>query len=451
MNKFEDDIRKKINDLEIDPPHHIWASIENRLDEKKQTKTAWWKYPATAAATVLFIISSALLWLPSIFNSGDQQLVLESSPVQDSSTALPLYENETEVSPENIPYIAQSGNNQPVVLDSDNKLYFTSEEITPGILSTSNNGIPEVLASRHVYEIALSSVPTASIVFPVASEDAFITYAETETVTSLLISMHQPASTTYSLTAYFAPQNAYRYKRGNAPSLENLESEILSFSTGLMINRRLNHKWEIQAGAAYNRIGQLVNNIASFSHPSQIPLYSNNGLQISKHPQSMSTSLGGIVFTDQTYYFADISSTRITTLKGSYDETVVNLLNRSGSNLIQHFEFLEIPVSARYRILNKPFEISARAGLSMHYLLAANVYLQGKPMNQPVGQSVGVNKLNMGALSGLVFSYPVTPTMKISIEPTASIFIRPMGQIRYLNNSTYPYTWSVMLGISQGF
>jgi hypothetical protein len=450
MNNFDDDIRKKLDDLEVAPPHYIWASIENRLDNKKKSGTVLWKYPAAAAAAVLLLVSSALLWLPSIFNFGAEQLVLDSSPVQDASQ---LFDNQEENSSDrNLQLTPDFISSQEIKnMQSHRETVAANSSESHRTITISAGNYPILITNRG---ITVSTLVPANPKHLIAakSPEKVEPDIQPDNNSTLVLAYHQPTSSSpYSLTAYFAPQQSYRFQTGYAPSLETLESQILSFSTGLMINKRLNNRWEIQSGLAYNLIGQLVHDIASFSHPSQIPLYSNNGMLISRHPQRMSTSMGGIVFTDQSLYFADISSSRITTLKGSYDETVVNLLNRSGSGLMQHFQLLEVPVSVRYKIINRPFEVSAKAGLSVHYLLSSKVYLQGNPMNNPIGHSVGVNKLNLGASGGLVFSYPVTHLMKINLEPTASMFVRPMGQIRNLNNSTYPYTWSVLLGISHGF
>jgi hypothetical protein len=257
------------------------------------------------------------------------------------------------------------------------------------------------------------------------------------------------APSNFTLAAYFAPQQTYRFQSNNVSNpMHSLESEILSFTSGMMIKYRLGKRLEIQSGLGFNRIGQSVNDIASFSHPSNMPLYSNDGATIGAHPQSMSTSMGGIIFNDQSLYFADIGSSRIITLKGSYNDSNVNLLNKSGTGLIQHFEYLELPLSLRYKLLDKQLDVSAKAGIAANYLLSSKVYLQGTQFSSPIGESVGISKFNFAAMGGLVFSYPLTSQMDINIEPTASMFIRPIGQVKNLSNETYPYAWSVLMGIS---
>jgi hypothetical protein len=445
MNKFDENIRKKLMDAEVEPPHHIWSSIENRLDNKKSSKIILWKYPAAAAAAILLIASSALLWLPSILNLNPDQLVHETSPAQDAASNDLIFENHEETAAENQPQAVAENRQQIIPADAGAKTTTPDSEVMSALARTHLVMLASRDASLPLHHRAMPSIAFAE---NAPETGNFEILAET---TGIVLAFQQPAAPSFTLTAYFAPQQAYRVQTGYTQSMQALESQLLSFSTGLLVSHRIHKRWDIQAGAAYNRIGQHIHDIASFSHPSLIPLYSNSGMLINRHPQSMNTSLGGVVFTDQSLYFADISSSRITTLKGSYDETVINLLNRMGSTLIQQFEYLEIPVSARYRIITRPLEISARAGLSAHYLLSGNVYLQDKPMNQPIGHSVGVNQLNFGALGGIAFSYPVTTHMRISIEPTASMFIRPMGQIQNLNKGTYPYSWSVLLGISQDF
>ena len=451
MNQFESNIRKKLSGFEAEPPQDMWAAIENRLDKKPSLWVLYRRRVMAAAAIFLIVLSGSLLMLTNI---GTEPVQLTREPVP-SVQPVPYSSWPTEASE---PYdqsqelikkaeIPVTGRQNTWILAQESKPESTtileSETATsvikapilatiPGLLTRINN-----ITDEHSY---LNLTWKPHIGQPESYQEASLTLA----------SLSQgDVPLPFSFSAYFAPQQTYRYHLGSLPNpVQGLESEILTFSSGILAAYQVNSRWQIETGIGYNRLGQQVNDIASFSHPSMMPLYTSNGTPINEHPQSMSTSMGGIVFTDQSYYFADVSSARIITLKGSYDESIVNLLNKTGMGLIQYFEYLEIPINARYKIFDKGLSIHATTGLALNYLLTGNVYLPGQTQNTPIGKSVGINTLNFSGSGGIAFSYPVADRVKVSLEPRASVFLNSMGPVRNLTRETYPYTFSVFMGLS---
>ncbi len=436
-------------DFEAEPPQDIWHTIESRLDEKDSRKAVFYWKNIAAAAAILLLLASGSFFLPEIFNPiSEPALVI--APAEPANDVVPTPNNTLQSSQQQQQIQQQSSaSNQPENL----KLQFATA--TPTVKETSQEeNLPTSLLS-YIIPPKVGSIihqqqhqqPATKQTYAIASIQN--TSSESSNLTHTLASNDMLTPSSFALAAYFAPQQTYRYHSAGGSSLQSLETQMMNFSAGMGLKYTLNSRWEIASGLGYNRIGQNIHNIASFSHPSQTALYSDDGMRIGAHPQSMSTSMGGIIFTDQSLYFADISSTRIITQKGSYDDGIVNLLNKSGTGLVQQFEYLELPLSARYKILEKAISIYAKAGITANYLLSGNVYLQGKQHDTSIGKSVGVSKFNFAAMAGLAFSYPITHQMSVSLEPTANMFLRPMGQVQNLTKETYPYTWSVQLGVSQ--
>jgi hypothetical protein len=450
MNRFEENIKRKMLNFEAEPPQDLWDSIEQKLDNKGAKKAVFVWRNVAAAAAVLLIIASGSLMLTNIINPGSEIITAQTNaPDLDANqqTTEPPAATTRSITPDDLQKSVVEENpdknniNRLPLLKS--KPDHNDFQPQPKFLTASLPTMIEPLSGS--LQQSISPEITLFQSTPLLGQNDFNHHIDQDFV----IEDKNPASSPITLAAYFAPQQTYRYQRVNVPNpMQSLESEILSFTSGVMIKYRFNKRWEIQSGVGYNRIGQNVHDIASFGHPSNMPLYSNDGKKIGSHPQSMSTSMGGIIFNDQSLYFADISSSRIITTKGSYDDSNVNLLNKSGTGLIQHFEYLELPLSVRYKLLDKQLDISAKAGLAVNYLLSGKVYLQGKQFNSPVGKSVGASSFNFSAIGGLVFSYPLTSQLGINIEPTASMFVRPIGQVKSLNRETYPYSWSVLMGIS---
>ena len=447
MERFEKNIQEKLQDFQVHPPEEIWGVIENRLVHKQGKKFIWLRI---AAAILLLIVSitSLVLFLP---------FGLKDEPIAE------IYVPEDEFSPVDFkPLTTEPG----AVIISETDMMETLAAITDKTLTAETRRTDSDVLIDYSGISGLSSLNPKGYDNQLAFQNDFIqTYVgsslrvekslgalELDKTSPELLAFDviTPGSRQrgFALAAYLAPQQSFRYQTNTAPfPYEALESEIFSFAAGVKFHYNINSRWEVESGVGYNLIGQMVNGIAAFSHPSMIPLYSSKGELISSHPQSMSTSMGGINFNDQSFYFADISSSRIFALKGSYDESNVNLLNKTASGLIQHFGYIEVPLVFRYKIIDRLFSISVKSGIAANFLYTNNVYLQGSAYTRSIGESTGVSPLSWSGTGGLSFGYPISNRINIALEPTFSMFLTPMGQFRSLTRETYPYNYSLFMGV----
>ena len=447
MERFEKNIQEKLQDFQVHPPEEIWGVIENRLVHKQGKKFIWLRI---AAAILLLIVSitSLVLFLP---------FGLKDEPIAE------IYVPEDEFSPVDFkPLTTEPG----AVIISETDMMETLAAITDKTLTAETRRTDSDVLIDYSGISGLSALNSKGYDNQLAFQNDFIqTYVgsslrvekslgalELDKTSPELLAFDviTPGSRQrgFALAAYLAPQQSFRYQTNTAPfPYEALESEIFSFAAGVKFHYNINSRWEVESGVGYNLIGQMVNGIAAFSHPSMIPLYSSKGELISSHPQSMSTSMGGINFNDQSFYFADISSSRIFALKGSYDESNVNLLNKTASGLIQHFGYIEVPLVFRYKIIDRLFSISVKSGIAANFLYTNNVYLQGSAYTRSIGESTGVSPLSWSGTGGLSFGYPISNRINIALEPTFSMFLTPMGQFRSLTRETYPYNYSLFMGV----
>lgn len=451
MDRFEKNIQKKLHDFEVAPPAEMWDAIEARLPQKSPRRLVWVRI--AAAAAILGFVALSATWF---FNQ------LQTTPqLTDETIITPAADTPEEPSVE-----APHTTDQTITAAQPDP-----QQVPPAIkpdhkpsdlaLIAADTGIESIPEPDYSYETTQPDylLPLAHATVELSLQKPEIAVhtrdmdhiihkaAGTSTLTIAQTAQETPRA--FAMTAYFAPQQAYRYQRSHSESpLHALENHIMTFSAGMHLSYHISNRWQIETGAGYSRIGQRIDDIAAFSHPSMMPLYTHNGEPGSSHPQSMNTSMGGVKFTNQSYYFADKSSARIATLKGGYDESNVNLLNKTASSLLQYFDYLEIPLTARYKLLDRTLNMYLKAGVSANFLLSGNVYLHGSSERTVIGESVGVNTFNWAAMGGLAFSYPLTHRIRMNLEPTVSMFVTPMGPVKNLTKETYPYSYSVSMGLS---
>ncbi|MFN2395383.1 MAG: hypothetical protein ABR597_06810 [Bacteroidales bacterium] len=447
MEKFERNIQERFRNFEAEPPQDAWQAIEGQLVKKSGSKFTWYRVAAAVAFLIASIISLWLLW-------PDMQI---SDPLAGSSAyetpigPQPIYfgENDNTERSMNAGIGMKTGNTPSILLAESSD----ASEMMPDA-TTTIDATPDELNTL-VYNNELASIGTFPGEFLHRSDINRI-FAENvlnDQQKSFLADLNvesdvRNGQSVFSLSGYLMPQQSFRYQGSSAPfPYETLESNIFTFALGMRFQYSINERWNIESGVGYNLIGQAINDIAAFSHPSMIPLYSTKGDIINSHPQSMSTSMGAINFTDQSFYFADITSSRIFTLKGSYDESNVNLLNKTSSGLIQHFGYLEVPVIFRYLLVDRLLSVSVKSGIAANFLLTNNVYLQGSAYTRSIGESTGVSPISWSGISGVSFDYPVSDRIRISLEPTFTMFLTSMGQFRNLTRDTYPYTYSLFMGV----
>ncbi len=480
MDRFEKEIKNKLSHFKPIPPDDIWSRIENDLDNNKKTRQRflWGKI---AAAVIILIVSvfSAWFFMPSLFTE-DLELVHENERTKPES-----YQDEEIISGRNTDnnQSAQQ-NNKLINPETPNQIKAQNSSPESAVAENSKNedetdqsgknfespltipSLPDEQADRN-YQKSMNHKNTLALL-PMIEDAKILTttadlldidkstamaYEQSDIQIQKLINADVRSSPNgFSLSAFVMPQESYRMHNNSNPyySFSSMESDVFSFGAGIHVAYTLNNKWKIRTGLTYSRIGQKVNDIAAFTHPSMMHLYSSDGKTVADHPQSMSTSMGAISFTNQKYYFADVSSSRIFTLKGSYDESNVNLLNKTGMGLLQHFDYLEIPFIAQYNLWDKNFSVDVKAGFNANFLLSGNVYLQGSSYFRPVGKSVGNKLFNVSGSTGLVASYPIGHHLNVEVEPTFSMFLSPIGNSNP-HNQTYPYNYSLMIGLSYDF
>ncbi len=453
MERFEKEIRKKLTSLEVEPPIGMWESIESRLPIPSG-KRAFYQIRGVAAAIAIFVVSALTYFILQPFLSYDATIVNQQNQISLPSEVAHNGTDTHELFTQNTTQHQLSQSRSEIiskpsdgVINRENPSFRNTnipiQLIPPLRIARLESSTSQNLLAKHsgrIYTIA-------------ESENTNIAPNVELTLGEMFASNIIPSGTINKprlfMSAYMAPQQSYRYQTAEFVSpLHPLESELLTFNGGLLIGMGVHKRMDLQSGLVFNMIGQRVHDIAFFNHSSLTPLYSTEGQLVYNHPQSMSTSMGGILFTDQSFYFADISSTRIITLKGSHPQNDVTTLQRGGTGLVQQLKYLEAPVIFRYKIIDGNLDFYAKTGITTSYLLSGDVYLKGAYQTAPVGKVVGVSRVNFSSQIGLGLSYPISEKLNLNIEPTASMFIKPVGQIRYLTHETYPYSWSVMFSLS---
>ncbi len=439
--------REKLDGLEVNPPVEAWLSISEAISKpsRKGAVPVFFRMAAAVAVLVVSLFSLNFLFL----NRAGQDAELTDWSVQDA----PLYDLP--------PGPGEESAESPTI--TDDAAPVTATQIGQPSPARAFFSDPARMISRdnvYLQRTALSFLPLRDRgVVPTGdafeawnepmngSTDQLILAAETDGIRG---------NNNLSFGAHFSPQYNYRILRGVSDMsfrdipFQSLEERIMTYSVGLNTFIELSPRWTLQAGVGYMNMGQYVKDIASYQHPSRLPLYNSNTGQVN-HPQSIITSQGNIRLADPHLYFADKQSYRVLTNRHAMEGTDVQSLTESQEGVTQVFRFVEVPVVFRYAVFNGDVGLRLKGGLAASYLLNNDVFLGHDVMQNPIGKTTGIRQFNFSAVGGFAMDIPLTGNLTFHLEPTGQIFISPIVREGVMTGHAYPYGFSLQTGISYGF
>ncbi len=428
--------REELQGLEANPPVEAWLGIADALDGSSGTGRKF-VLMRTAAAIAALVVASFSFWMVFL-NDGFQDDTFVEQTIPEPMDALPSGRVSDAVSPGTLlanlsPIPLQpayaSVNLQPVVADESATLQQLRShpaslsgysQFTPADLKTQASGIP----SRRT----------------IADRNVSIQVEKTD---------HKSFNPILTLGAHFAPQYNYRTffdKSGSdykSIPFGALESQIYTFSAGLTANMALSPSWSIETGLHLNNMGQYIDGISAFRHPDYKSLYSEN--------QFVITSLGGIRIHDTSRHFEDVSSYRIVNTKESLDPKIMDGLMKSDEGLTQVFQFVEVPLVFRYKVVGQNLNFHLKGGVSGSYLLSKDVFMGSDITRSPIGETYGIKQFNFSVMGGFAMQIPVTGRLSLNLEPTAQLFLQPFVLDGLRMGSVLPYNFSLHTGFSYRF
>ncbi|MCF8223447.1 MAG: outer membrane beta-barrel protein [Bacteroidales bacterium] len=227
--------------------------------------------------------------------------------------------------------------------------------------------------------------------------------------------------------------------QGVSPTGVNNESAILSYSGGFSVSYKMTGRLSIQSGFFYSSLSRKVEGVASYSGFSAFAS-SKSGTIF-----GVNTSSGTVNSTNNDVYLADIASSRINdySLYDNFDPLKSDLIP-FGSQLKQSFEYLEIPLLLKYKIIDGKMDFNVLGGMSYNFLIANNAWAIGDEGSSILlGTTEGLENLIFSSSLGLSMEYDLNEKLTFNLEPQLRYFLNSGGDL----GSGNPYTFGVFSGM----
>lgn len=227
--------------------------------------------------------------------------------------------------------------------------------------------------------------------------------------------------------------------QGFSPAGVDNESAILSYSGGFSVSYKMTGRLSIQSGFYYSSLSRRVEGVASYSGFSAFAS-SKSGTIF-----GVNTSSGTVNSTNNDVYLADIASSRINdySLYDNFDPLKSDLIP-FGSQLKQSFEYLEIPLLLKYKIIDGKMDFNVLGGMSYNFLIANNAWAIGDEGSSILlGTTEGLENLIFSSSLGLSMEYDLNEKLTFNLEPQLRYFLNSGGDL----GSGNPYTFGVFSGM----
>ncbi len=221
------------------------------------------------------------------------------------------------------------------------------------------------------------------------------------------------------------------------------ENAVLSYTGGLTVGYRMSNRLSIQTGLYYSSLGRQVNGVNSYS--GFRPFAGTKGGTLF----GVITSSGTVNSTNNNIYLADASGDRIDSYYSVDNfDPVKSDLTPFGNQIRQNFEYLEIPVLLKYKVIDRKVDFNILGGMAYNFLVGNQAWaVSENGAKVLIGSTEGVDNLLLSSSLGMSMEYNLNERFSFNLEPQVRYFLNTGGDL----GSGNPYTFGIFSGMQFRF
>ncbi len=444
--------RDKLENYEDNPAEVVWDKISEKLGHKKKRTLVI--FMSRVAAGIALVVALGLGYY-FLNRDSSEKLAETTQHAEEKAVTSPDKTAEPEVvkTPDSEIIVTQETTYRPVFSESIKKdqpertEIYISRDILSGIESIGVGKIENTYAEN--IEITAGIEPGAeeeNIRYTgyIAEED--IIYEDTKT-----------GESKWAIGGELAPLYSYRSVSSDyldsyvKDQINSKESGIISYAVGLNFAMSTGKRLSINSGIYYSKYGQQTDAVSVYT--SNIPAAFDNDPQESPTNVLISQSYGTVIsnnsdllkFNQSMNPKEDISQE----IRYFGSQTAADI--DADAKATQYFEYIEIPLIVKYKIIDRKMDFNILSGFSTHFLIGNDIYLDysGLYDNARFPENVNVNNMNYSGSLGIGIEYPILSKLILNIEPRFKYYINPI-----VSNPSYnihPYSLGIFTGISYVF
>lgn len=462
--------QENLKDFEVFPDSNVWKNIEQQLVKKKKERVIpFWLRLGGVAATILLLISSGI-WF---YNSDE--------PVQNKpNTNSTITDVDSEKKENNINNSNDQENLQQNQIDSKKGTEVILK--TPGkgtiqlknkkttryansirnnesnISSETTNGVNNLIQGSNTTSVAIDTKNetiniNSSTNFNAETESAITSIKKDEIIdknkpkedinevlkdkeNTIILEEVDPVNTNkWSVGSTIAPVYFNSLASGSpidAALKENRKITNASISYGVKLNYKINDRLSLQSGINSVELAYTTKNVTAL-------VSSNEALTNSTN---LNTNLEGF----------SIITTSNDNLAVQGVELITERSRSSSLNLIgdlnQSMSYIEIPMEAKYSLLQQKFGVNVVGGVSTYILYTNGISILNENGSTTLGEASNINNVNFSGNLGLDFDYKLNKKLFINVSP---MFKYQLNTFSKNDGGFKPYFLGVYTGLNFRF
>lgn len=460
ITNIDDLFRERFNDYRVEAPADVWDQIEAGIEKPASGYSKpWYKY-AAAIAVLIAVGAFFLFRVDKNDSQNNSTYYAQTIEEQEEPVELSEFEEQKEPYGSNV----QNGSRTDTQINQNSKEEKPKDKVAAienrELIASSENLEPKNETGTIHEDVREMDNKFKDLIierFVVAANDEIDKLSIIEKQEQVSLSFKEKrkkegikfSEIRWSVGASISPSFSYRFLNSspeNEMMIENyneLESGMFSYSGGLNIFGEINKRWSFKTGIYYFQVGQQIQGFDIYDNVAYTP-----GIKGRSNQFEIENSHGSIKISSK-YIIIDKEHSRVMATNDSkffFDEKSPYIENME-TNLVQSFEYIDVPFQAYFKMIDRKMDISASLGFSTSFLIDNQVELAAIS-GESIGKTEGIKNFNMTGLFSLSLQYPLTPRLNFHFEPTLKYFINSVNSSEL---KTHPYSTSLMTGINIRF
>jgi hypothetical protein len=452
--RMDELLRKRLEHYSVDPPEQVWLRIQSGIQpDKPSRRLFYYRWMAAAAVLLLAVISG--IWILD-----KPEYAIQEAAEQSVSPG--THSREVHSRPEQ----SHTGTSSAVALIS-------SAEPTPRIKEPlvvapdDHEPDPVPIITRRENMTLLASIRT--LITYDSYREELQSAVKRKTISAdnlseadqLIIAgnlQRQPgndpeANQAWKVGLHLSPgyssqsvQHSQAYALNMTHSEEDPQANV---GAGFSVQYKTNSRWRIESGMYYARTGGKSGNSFQMGNRNAVYLdahgsadkYFNTGVSLRMGQLAMNSTAGIIDFNS-----TPANAELISLPESSFG---LNTAMLTPGEFAQVFDFVEIPLFARFLIIDSNLDVELVGGVSTNLVVGNNVFMESNGSRELVGTTRDISTMNFSGSAGIGLIYAIGKNVSLSLEPRINYYLNSInhsGEVSYK-----PWRVGVFTGVSYTF
>lgn len=423
-NNIDTLFRKALQEKGCEPPSRVWENIAEHLEaKKKRRRMAMWWYSSAAGFLLLIALTCMMQLRPDRV-----EIMPVATSVNHQNPVIPEPENEI------IPVLSPMADIPAIQIIEDER-FLIEKELPFQIKSLKYNSVDVMPISG----LSLRNSVVRTDIIPLINKNAYKTNLQYQQLLAENRGTERvrPKSWKISLSGHFAPgytSGSYQKPAAQVATYDYSKEQlsgIFNMGGGVKVAISGGKRFSVQTGIVYTQLGQRSrSSVPGFVRGEQM-MAAGSAYNVHRTPLGKVKNRAGQVFFSPGYV------TVLPGNKSAVDEKI-DLL----------FGAVEIPLAVKYRLNDNKVSFTVSGGISGSFIVSNKAYLYSGNKREFIGSTENIRDFNVSTDLGIGIEYPVTPQIRVMVEPGFRYYLQSLSYDRSVDFKPYTFSFSTGIGIN---